>query len=115
MSETEAFATAAEVPPSGPAPETGGGTAPEPPPSKPRSGFGRMKIKVARLTELYENMRNDYEAVCVEHDRLLADYAKLELAFNEITELNTELASELRQLKQHRPNPVRYGTLMGGM
>jgi hypothetical protein len=75
-----------------------------------------MKVKIARLTELYENMRNDYEAVCTDHDRLLADYGRLEAAFREITELNTALAGELRQLKtQQRPTPVRYGAtnLMG--
>jgi hypothetical protein len=82
-----------------------------------------MKLKVQRLTELYENLLNDYEGLLADHDRLqaehnktLLDCAKLEVAFNEVTELNTELAAELQRLKsQQRPAPVRYGTtnLMG--
>jgi hypothetical protein len=72
-----------------------------------------MKAKVARLTELYENMRNDYEAVCADYDRLEHDYSKLESAFAEVTELNASLADELRKLKQ-QCQPVRYGAnLMG--
>jgi hypothetical protein len=119
--ENEALSVVEEVsPPGPPVPEERGGTPPAPEPqAKPRSGFGRMKVKIARLTELYENMRNDYEAVCIEfdrlqaeHDKTLLDCAKLEVAFDEVTELNAELAGELRQLKQHR-NPVRYGALMG--
>jgi hypothetical protein len=73
---------------------------------------------VQRIQELegdHENLQDDYEALLSDHDRLLADFAKLDLAFNEITELNTELAAELRQLKQRRGEPVRYGSLMGGM
>jgi hypothetical protein len=67
------------------------------------------------VEESHENLLTDYEGLLADHERLERDYAKLENAFNEITELNTALAGELRQLKQHRPNPVRYGTLMGGM
>ena len=63
---------------------------------------------MAELEDSYDGLYSDFE-------KLERDYAKLELAFNEITELNTALAGELRQLKQHRPNPVRYGALMGGM
>jgi hypothetical protein len=91
-------------------PSEGGGT-----PVKPRSGFQRQKIKIQRLTELYENALCDYEALLADHDKLERDYAKLEVAFSEVTELNAALAGELRQLKQQRPSPVRYGTtnLMG--
>jgi hypothetical protein len=124
MSETEAFATAAEVPPAGPvASEPGGGTAPEPQVNKPRSGFARMKVKVARLTELYENVRNDYEAVCADFDRLQAEHdktllkcAKLEAANSELDELNAGLAADLQRAKSRpRTGPVRYGItgLMG--
>jgi DNA repair exonuclease SbcCD ATPase subunit len=98
-------------------PEKGGGT-----PTKPRSGFARMKMKVEalkrRLQELedsHETLQDDYEAVSIEHDRLLADFAKLESAFAEVTDLNAALANELQQLKQRPSGPVRYGAsnLMG--
>jgi chromosome segregation ATPase len=124
MSETEAFAAAAEVPPSGPpAPETGGGTAPEPPASKPRSGFARQKLKVEalkrRIQELegdHETLLTDYEGLLADHDRLEQDYRALEAGFNELSQLNETLADELRKLKSHQQRPpIRYGSLMGGM
>jgi hypothetical protein len=108
---------AGNTPPPEVTPTSGGGT-----PTKPRSGFARQKLKVKRLTELYENLLNDYEGLLADHDRLqaehnktLLDCAKLEVAFSEVTELNAALAGELRQLKQQHPAPVRYGTtnLMG--
>jgi hypothetical protein len=99
---------AGDIPPSDIPSTEGGGT-----PVKPRSGFQRQKIKIARLTELYSNLQDDYEALLADHDRLLADSGKLESAFNEITELNASLAAELRHAKQQRPGPVRYGSLMG--
>jgi DNA repair exonuclease SbcCD ATPase subunit len=122
MSENEQVAVASEVPsPSPPVPlERDGTSLPDTPPKKARSGFERQKRKVEalvrRIQELegdHENLLTDYEGLFSDHERLERDYAKLELAFNEITELNTELASELRQLKQRRPEPVRYGGLMG--
>jgi hypothetical protein len=89
-------------------------------PTKHRSGFARQKAKVKYLTELYQTLLNDYEGLLAYHDRLRAEHdkavldcTKLEVAFNEVTELNAALAGELRQLKQQRP-PVRYGaSLMG--
>ena len=114
MSETEPFAVAAEVPaPNPPVSSEGGGTAAPDTPAKPRSGFARQKLKVARLTELYENVLCDYERLLADHHNLERDYAKLESAFNEVAELNTALAGELQRMKaQHRP--VRYGMgLMG--
>jgi hypothetical protein len=80
-----------------------------------------MKVKAARLTELYQNLLNDYEGLLADHDQLqaehnktLLDCAKLEVAFSKITELNAELAAELQRAKsQPRPAPVRYGNLMG--
>jgi hypothetical protein len=116
----EAQVLAGDIPPAEVPPAEGGGT-PSDEPQKPRSGFQRQKLKIARLTELYENMRDDYEGLLADHDRLqaehnktLLDCAKLEVAFNEVTELNAALAGELRQLKQRRPVPVRYGMgLMG--
>jgi hypothetical protein len=100
---------AGDTPPPEVTPTEGGGT-----PTKPRSGFARQKLKVKRLTELYENLLNDYEGLLADHDKLGRDYRALEAAFNEVTDLNTALASELRQLKQQRPAPVRYGMgLMG--
>jgi hypothetical protein len=115
MSETEGFTVAAEVPPpcSSTPHEGGGTTALSDAPTKPRSGFQRQKIKIQRLTELYENALCDYERLLANHDRLEHDYTKLESAFNEVARLNADLAAELRQLKQHRPAPVRYGSLMG--
>jgi hypothetical protein len=101
-----------EVPPA-----EGSGT-----PTKHRSGFARQKAKVKYLTEIYSNLQDDYEDLLADHDRLraehdktLLDCAKLEVAFSEVTELNTELAAELQRLKQQRPAPVRYGAanLMG--
>jgi DNA repair exonuclease SbcCD ATPase subunit len=123
MSETEAFAIASEVPSPNPhASSEGDGTVPSDTPPKARSGFQRQKLKVEalkrrvqELEETHENLLTDYEALLSDHERLERDYAKLELAFNEITELNSELAGELRQIKERRSNPVRYGTLMGGM
>jgi hypothetical protein len=105
-----------DTPPPEVAPAEGGGT-----PTKPRSGFARQKLKIQRLTELYENLLNDYEALLADHDRLqaehdktLLDCARLEVAFGEVTELNAELAAELQRAKsQPRPSPVRYGNLMG--
>jgi hypothetical protein len=118
MPETEHVAVAAEVPsPGSPAPEPGGGTAAphdEGRASKPRSGFARQKIKLQRVTELYENTLCDYERLLADHHNLERDYAKLEAAFNEVADLNTALAGELRQLKQQRP-PVRYGAGLMGM
>jgi hypothetical protein len=80
-----------------------------------------MKIKVARLTEIYSNLQDDYEALLADHDKLqqehnktLLDCARLEVAFNEVAELNTVLAGELRQLKQQHP-PVRYGASLMGL
>ena len=72
-----------------------------------------MKVKMARLTEVYQNLLDDHDQLLSDYHRIESDYAKLEAAFAEITELNTELASELRQLKQRRPEPIRYGNLMG--
>jgi hypothetical protein len=123
MSETEELAVATEVPPPcSTASQDGGGTEVLEPPSKPRSGFGRMKIKVARLTELYENMRSDYETLLADHfalrqshEKLEGDYTTLESAFSEIAHLNATLAGELRQLKQQRPASVRYGVGLMGM
>jgi hypothetical protein len=117
MSETEPLAVATEVPPPcSPTPSEGGGTeaSDQLQANKPRSGFARQKLKVKRLTELYENLLNDYEGLLADHDKLGQDYHALEAAFNEVTDLNTALASELRQLKQQRPAPARYGMgLMG--
>ena len=91
-----------EVPPA-----EGGGT-----PTRPRSGFARQKLKVQRLTELYENVLCDYERLLADHHNLERDYAKLEAAFDEVAGLNTALAGELRQLKQR---PVRYGASLMGL
>jgi DNA repair exonuclease SbcCD ATPase subunit len=124
MSETEPFAAVSEVLPSDPpALSEDGGTSPPSIPPKARSGFQRQKLKVKalerRVHELednHENLLTDYEGLLADHERLGRDYAKLESAFNEITQLNATLAGELRQLKsQQRPGPVRYGTtnLMG--
>jgi hypothetical protein len=104
------------MPPTEVPPTEGGGT-----PTKHRSGFARQKAKVKYLTELYENLLNDYEGLLADHDRLqaehnktLLDCAKLEVAFSEVTELNTELAAELQLAKsQQRSAPARYGNLMG--
>ena len=100
-----------EVPPA-----DGGGTPPPDTPTKHRSGFSRQKAKVARLTELYSNLQDDYEGLLVDHDRLERDYRAIEAAYSEVCQLNATLADELRQLKsqQQRPSPVRYGMgLMG--
>jgi uncharacterized membrane-anchored protein len=87
--------------------------------SKPRSGFARLKIKCARLTELYENLLADHDQLLAEHhrledshDRLEQDYRVLEDGFGEVTKLNADLAAELRQTKQQRL-PVRFGQLLG--
>jgi hypothetical protein len=102
------LAIAGDVPSSGTDPIAGGGT-----PEKPRSGFQRQKIKIQRLTELYENALGDYERLLADHDRLEQNCRSLEAAFDEIEKLNASLADELRKIKQQRPAPVRYGTLMG--
>ena len=118
MAETEHVVVAAEVPPPcSTAPQEGGGTATpsdEVQANKPRSGFARQKIKLQRLTELYENTLCDYEQLLADHHNLESDYTKLESAFNEVARLNADLAGELRQLKQQRP-PVRYGAGLMGM
>jgi hypothetical protein len=116
MSETEPFATASEVPPPcSTAPHEGGGTAAsELPVSKPRSGFARQKLKVKALERRVHELEDSYDGLFADFEKLERDYIKLEHAFNEVTELNTALAGELRQLKsQQRPGPVRYGSLMG--
>jgi hypothetical protein len=117
MSETEPLAVASEVPsPNPPASSEGAGTTPTDTPTKHRSGFSRQKAKVARLTEINESLRDDYDRLLGDYHKLEGDYLALEAAFNEVTELNTALADELRRLKsQQRPSPVRYGTtnLMG--
>ena len=97
-----------DTPPTAPPAETS--------PGKPRSGFARQKIKIQRLTDLYENLRFDHEALRDDHDKLLRDSHELDDAFNEVTRLNSELAAELRQARhptQHQP--VRFGDLMGMM
>jgi hypothetical protein len=96
-------------PPEVPKPE-GGGTS-----TKPRSGFARQKLKVQRLTELYQNLLNDHDQLLSDYHRIESDYLALEAAFDEINQLNATLADELRRLKsQQRPAPVRYGMgLMG--
>jgi hypothetical protein len=109
--EVQGSATAGGVPPSETVPLVeGGGT-----PTKPRSGFQRQKLRIARLTELYENLQNDYDQLLADHDKLGRDYVQLESAFAEVTSLNAELAAELRQTKQQRPAPVRYGSNLMGM
>jgi len=117
MSETEHVAVATEGPPPGsPAPEPGGGTATPPDEgqaSKPRSGFARQKIKLQRLTELYENTLCDYENLLADYHKLEQKYRVLEDAFSEVIQLNASLAGELRQLKQQRP--VRYGSNLMGL
>jgi hypothetical protein len=83
---------------------------------KPRSGFARQKIKIQRLTDLYENLQIDHEALRDEHDKLLRDFHELDDAFNEVTRLNAELSAELRQARHRHPaqhQPVRFGDLMG--
>jgi hypothetical protein len=87
-------------------------------PDKPRSGFQRQKIKIQRLTDLYQNLQLDHEALRDEHDKLLRDFHELDDAFNEVTQLNAELAAELRQARHRQPTqhpPVRFGDLMGLM
>ena len=108
MSEVQGLepVTGNTPPPEVPKPE-GGGTS-----TKPRSGFARQKLKVQRLTELYENVLCDYERLLADHHNLERDYAKLEAAFDEVAGLNTALAGELRQLKQR---PVRYGASLMGL
>jgi hypothetical protein len=115
MAENEGLAVAAEVPPSDPpALSEVGGTSPPDTPVKHRSGFSRQKAKVEALTRRVQELEDSYDGLFSDFERLERDYAKLESAFNEITELNTSLAGELRQLKQRRPEPVRYGSnLMG--
>jgi hypothetical protein len=97
-------------------------TAPAIPPAeatpKPRSGFARQKLKIERLTAVYENLLIDHEALRDEHDKLLRDLHALDDAFNEVTRLNAELSAELRQARHRQPTqhqPVRFGDLMGMM
>jgi hypothetical protein len=87
--------------------------------SRPRSGFARQKIKIARLTNdleilqsEYWRLQDDHERLRISHDKIEADYSQLEVAFAEITQLNSTLSAELRQVKQHRPSPA-FGSLMG--
>jgi hypothetical protein len=116
MSENEALAVAEEVSPSDPPAlsEDGGTGLPDTPP-KARSGFQRQKLKVAALQRRIQELEDDYDRACSDFEQLERDYAALEAGFNELSALNEALASELRQLKQRRPEPVRYGTtnLMG--
>ena len=96
-------------------------TAPATPPAeshagKPRSGFARQKLKLQRLTDLYEHLLADHEALRDEHDKLLRDFHELDDAFSEVTRLNAELSAELRQARHRHPTqhqPVRFGDLMG--
>jgi hypothetical protein len=119
MSETEEFTVATEVPPpNSSAPETGGGTeAPEPAASKPRSGFARQKLKVEALKRRLQELEDSYDGLFADFEKLERDYVKLEAAFAEVTQLNSELAAQVQRLKSQRPAPVRYGApnLMGGM
>jgi hypothetical protein len=81
--------------------------------SKPRSGFARQKIKIQRLTDLYENLLIDHEALRDDHDKLLRDFHELDDAFNEVTRLNAELSAELRQARHRHPaqhQPVSSAT-----
>jgi hypothetical protein len=57
------------------------------------------------VLELHAHLQED-------HDNLLAKYRALEMAFDEVTSLNAQLAAQLRQAKQQRA-PVRFGSLMG--
>ena len=116
--EAQVFLTlAGNLPSTEAAPAEDAGT-----PAKPRSGFQRQKLKVKalerRVKELEDNSENllsDYEGLLTDHERLERDYAKLESAFNEVAQLNADLAGELRQLKQQRPAPVRYGSNLMGL
>jgi hypothetical protein len=82
-------------------------------PSRPRSGFARQKIKIARLTNDLEVLQAEYWRLQDSHGKLEQDYCALEAAFNEITTLNASLSAELRQAK-HRPSPG-FSNLMMGM
>jgi hypothetical protein len=116
MSETEPFAVAEVSPSDPPALSEDGGTSPPDTPPKARSGFQRQKLKIKALERRVHELEDSYDGLFSDFEKLERDYIKLEYAFNEITELNTALAGELRQLKsQQRPGPVRYGTtnLMG--
>jgi hypothetical protein len=94
-------------------------TAPATPPAvtpdRPRSGFARQKIKIQRLSDLYDRLLADHEELLLSYSKLEAEYHQLEEAFNEITALNESLARDLRQAQHHRPAPVRFGDLMGMM
>jgi hypothetical protein len=115
MSENDPVAIAAEVPPSDPpALSEDGGTAPSDTPPKARSGFQRQKLKVEALKRRVQELEDSYDGLFADFEKLERDYIKLEAAFNEITELNTALAGELRQLKQQSP-PIRYGANLMGM
>jgi hypothetical protein len=72
-------------------------------PSKPRSGFARQKLKLARLTALYDRLLADHEELLLSYSKLEQDYRALDEAFNEITSLNASLAADLRQVQHHRP------------
>jgi hypothetical protein len=86
-------------------------------PVKPRSGFARQKLKIQRLTDLYDNLLLDHEQLLLSYNKLEAEYHQLEDAFNEITALNSSLAGELREARQHRPTfgSTSFGSLMGMM
>jgi hypothetical protein len=81
------------------------------------SGFARQKVKVARLTELYQNLLNEHDQLLSDYHRIESDYATLEAGFDELSRLNETLAEELKKLKSQQRGPVRYGTtdLMGGI
>jgi hypothetical protein len=115
MSETDGFAVASEVPPPDPpVANEGGGTAPQEPQTKPRSGFQRQKLKVEALKRRVQELEDSYDGLYSDFEKLEHDYTKLESAFNEVTSLNATLAGELQQLKRQRP-PVRYGANLMGL
>jgi hypothetical protein len=92
--------------------------------SKPRSGFARQKIKIERLTAVYENLQLDHEQLQADHERLQAthdklevEYRQLEAAFAEITQLKPSCLPSCGKPSSSPPAPYRpapsFGSLMG--
>ena len=73
-----------------------------PEPSKPRSGYARLRQRHRHLIEMHERLESDHANLQREHEALRIGHEELQAAFDELLSIHNSLLADLKQSHQVR-------------
>jgi hypothetical protein len=73
-----------------------------PKPGRPRSGYGRLRLRHRHLIEMHEQLVADHEKLQREHAALRVGHDELQSAFDELLQIHNSLIADLKQSHQVR-------------